>query len=143
MVQVRKRRVSPTVPAPRSPREAVACCRAVDDLLDPTLFKALGDPTRTLILGCLIKCGRACAVGEIAECCSVDLSVVSRHLQTLDRAGLVESSRCGRNRSYLVRYASLCSQLRGLADSIEECAPGDAASNSPACACTGGRRGGR
>jgi len=140
MVQARKRRIPPA--APRSPREAAACCQPVDGLLDPALFRALGDATRVLILGCLIKCGRACGVGEIAECCSVDLSVVSRHLQTLDRAGLVESNRCGRTRSYLVRYAALCSQLRGLADAIEECAPSDAAVGASSYACTGDRRGG-
>lgn len=106
-----------------SPRQAAACCRPVDGLLDPAFFKALGDPTRVRILACLVKCGRACSVGEVAQGCSVDLSVVSRHLQALARAGLISPSRTGRSVSYAVRYADTCRTLRRLADSIEECAP--------------------
>ncbi len=116
-----------------SPKQAAACCRPVDDLLDPDLFKALCDPTRAKLLGCLIKCGRACSVGEVAECCSVDLSVVSRHLQMLERAGILESEKTGRSVSYGVRYAHLCQTLRGLADAIEQCCPADQAG-----ACAGG-----
>jgi DNA-binding transcriptional ArsR family regulator len=119
-----------------SPRQAAACCRPVDGLLDPGFFKALGDPTRVRILACLIKCGRACTVGEIGECCSVDLSVVSRHLQALARAGVLEPTRSGRSVSYAVRSAELSGTLRKLADAIEQCG-GD-----PAC-CGGGRRAAR
>lgn len=119
-----------------TPRQAAACCRPVDGLLDPALFKALGDPTRVRMLACLIKCGRACGVGEIAECCSVDLSVVSRHLQALARAGLLDAHKAGRTMSYSVRYEHLCRTLRDLACSIEQCAP------SRNCASrTGGRCG--
>lgn len=116
MVQVRKRR-------PMSPRQASSCCRPVDGLLDPILFRVLGDPTRVTMLACLIKCGRECTVSEVAECCSVDLSVVSRHLQALARAGVLTAHKSGRTMSYSVRYADLCRTLRDLASSIEECAP--------------------
>ncbi len=112
---------------PPTPKHAAACCRPVDGLLDPEWFKALCDPTRVLILGCLVKCGRPCSVSEIAECCSVDLSVVSRHLQILERAGLLESRKQGRVVSYAVRFADVCGKLRSLADAIEQCCPGDAA----------------
>jgi ArsR family transcriptional regulator len=110
----------------------------VDGLLDPAFFKALGDPTRVKLLACLIKCGRACGVGEVADCCAVDLSVVSRHLQSLARAGLVQPTRTGRQVSYQVRYADLCRTLRGLADAVEECAP--AAANATAACCQGACR---
>ena len=138
MVQVHKRSPArrPAVRRPRTPRAAAACYRPVDGLLDPQLFKALGDPTRVRLLACLAKCGRACLVGELAECCDVDLSVVSRHLQTLARAGLVEASRRGRTVSYTVAYASICTRLRDLADAIEQCAP-----EVGVCDCTGGCRG--
>lgn len=133
MAQVRK--CLPALRRPESPRQAADCCRPVDDLLDPAIFKALGDPTRVRLLACVAKCGRACSVGEVAECCAVDLSVVSRHLQALARAGLVEPSRSGRTVSYRVRYAEVASTFRALADAIAECAP-DAGSCSK-----GGRRG--
>jgi ArsR family transcriptional regulator len=129
MVQERIRR-------PRTPRQAAACRRPVDGLLDPAFFRALGDPTRVRILACLIKCGRPCPVGEIAECCSVDLSVVSRHLQALARAGLLEPRKEGRVVSYSVRSAEMCRTLRRLADAVEACDPGSAC-------CRGGRRAGR
>lgn len=126
MVQPRKR-------VPATPRQAAACCRPVDDLLDPALFRALGDPTRVRLFGCLVKCGRPCSVGEIAECCEVDLSVVSRHLQTLARAGLAEVARSGRTVRYEVPHASVADRLHRLAASIEECRrpPGASKARSP------------
>ena len=133
MAQVRKQ-LSATR-RPRTPRQAAACCRPVDDLLEPALFKALGDPTRVRLLACVAKCGRACSVGEVAECCSVDLSVVSRHLQALARAGVIEPSRSGRTVSYAVRYSEVVAKFRALADAIQECAP----EKSPCC--EGGRHG--
>lgn len=108
---------------PATPRAAASCRRPVDGLLDPGLFKALGDPTRTRLLACLMKCGRACLVGEVAECCAVDLSVVSRHLQALARAGVVERTREGRMVAYRVRYAPLAARFRDLAAAIDACAP--------------------
>jgi ArsR family transcriptional regulator len=112
--------------------DAAACCRPIDGLLDPPFFKALGEPTRVRLLACLVKCGRPCLVGELAECCSVDLSVVSRHLQTLARAGLVAASRHGRTVAYAVRHESVCARPRSLADAIEACRP------ESACGCPGG-----
>jgi len=106
-----------------SPKQAAACCGPADDLLDPAWFKALCDPSRVLILGCLIKCARPCAVSEIAECCSVDLSVVSRHLKELERAEILEASKDGRTVFYRVRYAEVCQTLRSIADAIEQCCP--------------------
>ena len=123
MVQGRKRSSIRNVRVPSTPRAAAACRRPVDGLLDPALFQALGDPTRVRLLACLMKCGRACFVSEVAECCSVDLSVVSRHLQALAREGVVESARNGRLVSYQVCYASLAKRFRDLASAIDACAP--------------------
>jgi ArsR family transcriptional regulator len=108
---------------PATPRHAAACCGPLDARLEPELFGALADPTRARLIACIAKCGRACSVGEVAECCSVDLSVVSRHLARLARAGVLEAAREGRSVRYIVRYARVCEALRGLADSLEECCP--------------------
>jgi ArsR family transcriptional regulator len=116
MTQVRKQKVM-------TPKQASACCGPIDDLLDPTLFKALCDPTRVRIVACLIKCGRACSVSEVAECCDVDFSVVSRHLQMLGRAGVVEAVKAGRTMSYIARYEHLAATLHSLADAIETFQP--------------------
>jgi ArsR family transcriptional regulator len=112
---------------------AAACCKPIDNLLDPDLFKALADPTRVKLLGCLAKCGRACSVSEVAECCSVDFSVVSRHLQILERAGVAKAVKEGRTVMYSVEYGRVCQSLRGLADAIQQCCPSD-----QAAACAGG-----
>lgn len=108
---------------PLTPSQAAACCGPIDTLLNPGLFKALGDPRRASITACIAKCGRACAVGEIAECCSVDLSVVSRHLAYLARAGVLEAQKRGRTVAYRVRYAEIARKLRSLADALDECCP--------------------
>lgn len=108
---------------PDSPRQAACCDRELDRLLDPELFRALGDPTRIRLLACLAKCGRECSVSEVAECCSVDFSVVARHLQVLARAGLVVARKEGRMVQYSVRYHELSGTLRALAAALEECCP--------------------
>lgn len=109
---------------PATPRQAAACAGPLDDLLNANLFKALSDPTRVKLLGCIAKCGRGCSVGEIAECCAVDLSVVSRHLALLARAGVLEASREGRTVLYRVQYAQLGGALRALAAALDGCCPG-------------------
>ncbi|MBX3316548.1 MAG: helix-turn-helix transcriptional regulator [Phycisphaeraceae bacterium] len=120
---------------PRSPKQAASRRGAIDALLDPELFKALCDPTRVLLLGCLAKCGRACTVSEVAACCSVDLSVVSRHLQQLERAGVLRSSKEGRTVFYAVRYDELSKTLRDLADAIHACCPEGVAGSSGGGCC--------
>src|ERR1700733_12070524 len=100
MTQISKQR-------PLTPKLAVRCFDPIDDLLDLGLFKGLGDRTRLRLLGCLAKCGRACSVSEVAECCVVDFSVVSRHLALLERSGIVESSKEGRTVFYAVKYVEL------------------------------------
>jgi len=112
-----------TIYAPRNPKQAAACCGPIDDLLDPELFKGLCDPTRLSLLGCLAKCSRPCSVSELADCCSVDFSVVSRHLALLARSGIVQSARQGRTVFYAVKYRELSAKLRALADAVEKCAP--------------------
>lgn len=106
-----------------TPKRAAGLRRALDAELNEGLFKALADPTRLHVLACLAKCRRACSVSEIAECCSVDLSVVSRHLALLARAGILHADKKGRTVFYQVRFASLVQSLRDLAQAFEECCP--------------------
>lgn len=119
-----------------SPRQAVDCCRPVDERLDTDLFKALCDPTRASLVRCLLKCARPCSVTEVAECCSVDFSVVSRHLAQLEKVGVLEMTKEGRTTYYRARHAHLAGLLRGLADAIDECCTPDAGSGGKgACGC--------
>jgi predicted transcriptional regulator len=74
-------------------------------------------------------------VTEVAACCSVDMSVVSRHLGMLADAGILESTKTGRNVSYRVRYAELTQSLRALADAFEVCCPEGDCDCGGECSC--------
>lgn len=106
---------------------------ALDATITPALFKALSDPTRVHLLTCIAKCGRGCTVGEVAECCSVDISVVSRHLALLARAGALEPSKEGRTVRYRVRYEEVCASLRAMANAFEQCCPGGGCGDGACC----------
>lgn len=89
--------------------------------LAPRFFRALADPNRMAILSRLSQACGAQSVGEVAEGCAVDLSVVSRHLAILRDCGIVSADKRGRTVYYSVRYTELVRTLRTLADAIEAC----------------------
>ena len=62
--------------------------------LDAT-FGALSDPTRRAILAALTL-GEV-TVGELAEPHAISLAAISKHIQILERAGLVKRRRDGRS----------------------------------------------
>jgi DNA-binding transcriptional ArsR family regulator len=68
----------------------------------PTLsvvFSALADPTRRAIVERLLASGEL-SVGDVAAPFSISTPAISRHLQILERAGLIER-RCERQWRYL------------------------------------------
>lgn len=150
MTQLRKQSASPSgartaavpagavTPPPATPRQAADTAAPVDNLLNPDLFKALCDPTRAKIAVCLCKCSRPCTVSELAECCNVDLSVVSRHLAYLERCGVLDSTRQGRTVFYRVRYQALIQSFRTLANAIEVCWLACGSGCAPEQSCCGG-----
>jgi ArsR family transcriptional regulator len=107
-----------------SPKAASEVQTALDRLLISDFFAAAADPTRLRLLACLAKCGRACSVSEMAECCDVDFSVVSRHLAILKRGGWVQGVRNGRNVAYAVNYRDLAAFFQKLARELEACGTG-------------------
>jgi len=115
MTQINKRVAREADPPP--------CCPDLGALIDPELFKALGDPNRVALIADIGRRGRPTTVSEAAECCPVDLSVVSRHLAVLRRAGVVEAERNGREVRYTLSAADLAAGLRSLADALEACCP--------------------
>jgi len=98
-------------------------CPDLEALIDLELFKALSDPNRVALIADIGRRGRPTTVSEAAECCPVDLSVVSRHLAVLRRAGVVEAERNGREVRYTLSAADLAAGLRSLADALEACCP--------------------
>ncbi len=101
------------------------CCRRLEKAISPGFFRALSDPTRLDLLVQLSGCRRPCTVGEIADCCPVDLSVVSRHLAILRDAGLLAATRSGKQVHYRVRYDRVTGTLRAVADAVERCCSGE------------------
>jgi len=84
------------------------------------MLKALAEPTRARLLSCLLKCGRPCSVTEIADCCSIDFSMVARHLATLARAELLSSEKRGRTVWYAADGTAIAGRSRDIADAIDE-----------------------
>jgi DNA-binding transcriptional ArsR family regulator len=80
------------------------CSRSLDDL-----FAALADPTRRAMVSTL---GRAPAsVGELARSASMTLPSFMKHVHTLERCGLIHTSKSGR-----VRTCTLDRKRLGLVD---------------------------
>ncbi|NOG54906.1 MAG: helix-turn-helix transcriptional regulator [Planctomycetes bacterium] len=89
--------------------------------MEPRFFKALGDGNRIALLARLAALCRPCTVSEIACCCPVDLSVVSRHLAILREAEIVQMEKRGKEVLYTVRYDVLAQTFRQIADAIDAC----------------------
>ncbi|MHC4977097.1 MAG: ArsR/SmtB family transcription factor [Planctomycetota bacterium] len=117
-----------------TPRQAIRRKARLDKLLDPEMLKALAEPTRARLLSCLLKCGRPCSVSEVAACCEIDFSVVSRHLVTLARAGLLGCEKKGRTVWYTADGALLSEIFRELAEAVEEISP-ETCCDERACGC--------
>ena len=72
--------------------------------LDATLG-ALADPTRRAILARLAK--GAARVTDLAEAFPISLNSTSKHIRTLERAGLVRRTVCGREHRLALDAAPL------------------------------------
>ena len=89
----------------------------VQELAD--LLKALGEFNRLSLVYRLCECQKPQNVLCLCECCSVDTSVVSRHLKVLTQEGVVSVEKSGRERNYSLNRSYLAGRLRELADKIE------------------------
>jgi DNA-binding transcriptional ArsR family regulator len=101
----------------RSASEKLSNC------LTPGFFRALADPNRIAILMRLAQGEKEQTVTDVSCCCSVDISVVSRHLGILRDAGIVDAQKRGREVYYSVRVDQLTTLFRNLADALEACCP--------------------
>ena len=97
------------------------CCCDLAKWLDPRVFKALADPMRIGILSRVAQSREELSVCEVAECCPIDPSVVSRHLRMLRDAGIVTARKQGKQVFYKLNAAELAQIFRSLADAVESC----------------------
>lgn len=91
--------------------------------LGTDFFKALSDPSRIQVLLTLAAAKESCTVSRVAEACTVDMSVVSRHLSQLKRAGIVSAEKQGREVYYRLDTGNVVQALRQCADALERCCP--------------------
>jgi len=98
----------------------------LEAVLDPGFFKALAEPNRIVLIAHLAGHREPSTVSEAAGCCTIDLSVVSRHLATLRDAGVVNAERRGRQVYYSVSHGEVARRLRVVADALEACCSDEA-----------------
>ena len=98
------------------------CEESLSSVMKPEFFKALCDPVRISIVANLATQKAPVPVTDIAGCCGIDFSGVSRHLKILKDAEIVEATKEGRSVLYALRSKALVETLRGLALAIEGCA---------------------
>jgi DNA-binding transcriptional ArsR family regulator len=79
------------------------------------VFAALADPTRRAIFERLARAGDVTATG-LADGLPVTRQAVSKHLATLEEAGLIRGSRHGREHRYAPSPAPLADAARWMAD---------------------------
>jgi DNA-binding transcriptional ArsR family regulator len=82
-------------------------------VLDSDFLRALTEPARLEILRVLMLHGPA-DVGTISNHVPQDRSVVSRHLQSLERAGVLQVAREGRHTIYAIDGAGFIRTLEGI-----------------------------
>ena len=83
------------------------------------LWSAVGDPTRRRVLDVLLDRGEATATVVAGEL-PVTRQAVAKHLAVLDRAGLVEGRRQGREVRYAIRPQRLDAATRSMAQVAAE-----------------------
>ncbi|MDI3387617.1 metalloregulator ArsR/SmtB family transcription factor [Streptomyces sp. B-S-A8] len=85
------------------------------------LLSALADPVRWRLVGLLAE--RPRSVGVLAQLAEARQPQTTKHLQTLERAGLVTAQRTGQRRIYTLRSApltELAEALTRLADGVDQ-----------------------
>jgi len=92
-------------------------------------FGALSQETRLQAVRLLVQAGpEGVAAGDLAQAMTIAPSTLSFHLKDLQRAGLVQAERRGRQIRYRADYVG----LRGLLDFLmEDCCQGNAAICGP------------
>src|SRR5919197_6404324 len=85
------------------------------------LLSALADPVRWRLVSVLAE--RPRSVGVLAQLAEARQPQTTKHLQTLERAGVVSSWRSGQRRIYALRSAplrDLAAKISQLADSSDD-----------------------
>jgi DNA-binding transcriptional ArsR family regulator len=94
-------------------KSATEAAEEIAALLDTPFLRALAEPARLEVLKVLLIHGSG-DVASLAAHLPQDRSVISRHLQTLEEAGIVRSVRTGRHRHYALEGSALVGRFEQL-----------------------------
>jgi len=98
---------------------AADCCT---ELLGTEFLQALCEPSRAAILRALVLKGRS-DISTLSQELPIDRSVISRHLQTMEKVGIVLSEKEGRHTFYQVNGPTLIEELERLTDGLKQIRP--------------------
>ena len=93
--------------------------RGVVQVLDAGLLRALAEPARLELVKMLLLYGPQ-DINSVARRLPQDRSVLSRHLQVLQRAGVVECTKEGRHRVYRLRGAEVVARLESMVREVRD-----------------------
>lgn len=111
----------------KSPKTRQEAANACVEIMDAEFFRALCEPARIEVFKQLVLKGRS-DIGTIAAGLPQDRSVIARHLQVMERAGLLRSQQEGRHTFYEIDGPAMIGRvekLTGLMHSLVSfCCPG-------------------
>ena len=90
------------------------------DVMDSKFFKSLGEPVRVQIIRFLLLNGRG-DIGTIAENMPQDRSVISRHLNLMHEAGILNGEKETRHMFYEINGTEFIDKLEKITDQIKKC----------------------
>ncbi len=90
------------------------------DLLDSRFFKSLSEPGRVQILKFLLINGRS-DIAAIADSMPQDRSVISRHLNLMQEAGILTGEKVSRHMYYSIDASEFLDKVEGIAGKVRSC----------------------
>jgi DNA-binding transcriptional ArsR family regulator len=106
----------------KTPTTRTEAANACIEILDADFFRALCEPARLQVFRQLILLGRS-DIGTIALALPQDRSVITRHLQVLERAGVVQSQIEGRHTFYQIDGRSITGRIEQMVVLMRTLAP--------------------
>jgi DNA-binding transcriptional ArsR family regulator len=92
------------------------------EVLDTDFFRALCEPARIQIFRQMVLLGRS-DIGTIAKNLPQDRSVIARHLQLMERAGIVRAENEGRHSYYEIDGSAVSERIDGIANLVRALVP--------------------
>lgn len=90
------------------------------EILDSLFFKTLSEPVRVQLLKFLLVNGRS-DIGTIAEQMPQDRSVISRHLNLMQSAGILTCEKESRHIYYAINAETFLEKVESIAEKLRVC----------------------